>query len=216
MSMLSLFNKSKNEVALRHDVDEILARMEALEIKDDKQFQETCQFLQGIKRKDKEVKEYFEPKRARFYGKYQEVLEEIRTFTGPLGKAEKIVKEKVGDYRTAQERKRREEEQRRLAELREQAEDQLLDDAEANGDESILNEELMIPKPELETEVPAMKGISFTEVWHFQVVDVDQLPRKYMIPDQKAIREVVRALKDKTDIPGIRVFSEQQVGARSA
>jgi len=140
----------------------------------------------------------------------------INTYTDPLGKAEKIVKKKVGDYRTEQERKRREEEQKKLAELRAQAEDRLLDDAEANGDESILDEELMIAKPELETKTPAMKGISFTTVWHFQITDVNQIPRDYMMPDERKIGDVVKALKDKANIPGIRVFSEQQVGARSA
>jgi len=216
MNVLTLFGKSKNEVALRQDVDEILSRMEALTIENAEQFTETAEFLKGIKGKTQEVKNYFEDERAKKYSEYKAVTTKISTYTDPLGKAEKIVKRKLGDYRTEQERKRREEEQRKLAELKAQAEDQLLDDAEANGDESILDEELMIAKPELETEVPAMKGISFTTVWHFQIVDAKQIPRDYMMPDEKKIGDVVKALKDKANIPGIRVFSEQQVGARSA
>ena len=119
--MIALFGQSRNEVALRQDVDQILAKMEQLAIGDDTQFQETAEFLQGIKGKQKEVEDYFEPKRSKKYTEYKAVMGEIKTFTDPLGKAERIVKKKLGDYRTAQEQKRREEEQKRLAELKIQA-----------------------------------------------------------------------------------------------
>ncbi len=216
MNVLSLFGKSKNEVALRQDVDQILAKMEQLAITNDDQFQETAEFLQGIKGKQKEVKDNFEPRRAKAEAEKQKVLAEINSYKRPLEKAEIIVKKKLGEYRVEQEQKRREEEQKRLAELKTQEEDRLLEEAEANGDESILDDEIMLAKPTLETEIPKMAGISFTEVWHFEIVDVKQIPRDYMIPDERKIQGVVKALKDKTNIPGVRVYSDQQVGARSA
>ena len=216
MNVLSLFGKSKNEVALRQDVDQILAKMEQLAITNPEQFQETAEFLQGIKGKQKEVKDYFEPRRAKAEAEKQKVLAEINGYKRPLEKAEIIVKKKLGEYRVAQEQKRREEEQKRLAELKVQEEDRLLDEAETNGDESILDDEIMLARPTLETEIPKMAGISFTEVWHFEIVDVKQIPRDYMIPDERKIQGVVKALKDKTSISGIRVYSDQQVGARSA
>jgi len=225
MNVLSLFNKSKNEIALRQDVDEILDRMDALTIGNDEQFQETGTFLKGIKGKEKEVKEYFEPERAKKYSEYKAVTDQIGTFTEPLGKAEKIVKRKIGDYRTAQEQKRREEEQKRLAELKVQEEDRLLEEAETNGDESILDDEIMLARPTLETEIPKMAGISFTEVWHFEIVDFGALvnavaageaPLEVLEPAEKEIRQLIKALKGNTKLPGIRVYSDQQVGARSA
>jgi len=214
--VIALFGQSKNEVALRQDVDQILAKMEQLAITNDEQFQETAEFLQGIKGKQKEVKDCFEPRRAKAEAEKQKILAEINGYKRPLEKAEIIVKKKLGEYRVEQEQRRREEEQKRLAELKAEAEDQLLDEAEANGDESILDDEIMLARPTLETEIPKMAGISFTEVWHFEIVDVKQIPRDYMIPDERKIQGVVKALKDKTSIPGIRVYSDQQVGARSA
>jgi len=214
--MLTLFGKSKNEVALRQDVDQILAKMEQLAITNDNEFQETAEFLQGIKGKQKEVKDNFEPRRAKAEAEKQKVLAEINSYKRPLEKAEIIVKKKLGEYRVEQEQKRREEEQKQLAELKAQEEERLLNEAEANGDESILDDEIMVAKPTLETEIPKMAGISFTEVWHFEIVDVKQIPGDYMMPDERKIQGVVKALKDKTSIPGIRVYSDQQVGARSA
>ncbi|KKM74863.1 hypothetical protein LCGC14_1396010 [marine sediment metagenome] len=210
-----LFSKSKNELTLRKDVDEILAEMEQLDITTNEQFETTGAFVQGIKSKQKEVKDHYEQKRARSYDIYKAVTTKISSYIDPLAKAERIVKKKLGDYRVEMVRLRRIEETEKLAIAETQAETRQLADAEETGDDSILDEPLIVAPPVLETEVPKMKGISFTTVWKFDVVNVDDLPRKYMIIDVKKIQGVVNALKDASSIPGIRVFSEQQVGARA-
>ncbi len=210
-----LFGKSKNELTLRKDVDEILAEMEGLDITTNEQFEESGAFVQAIKAKQKEVVSHYELKRARTYDTYKAVTTEIASYIGPLGKAERIVKKKLGDYRTEMVRLRQVEETAKLKIAEAQAETRQLADAEETGDDSILDEPLIVAPPVLETEVPKMKGISFTTVWKFDVVNVDDLPRKYMIIDVKKIQGVVNALKDASSIPGIRVFSEQQVGARA-
>jgi len=213
MNVLSLFGKSKNEVALRSDVAEILERMKALKIGNDEQAQETGEFVQRIKGKQNEVKDLFEEERSERYDKLQDTYDKINTLVKPLKKAEEVVKEKLGEWRKEQKRKAIEEEQKKLADLRKEAEDRLLDDAEANGDESILDEELMILKPDLEIKIPAIKGVSFTEKWHFRIVG--ELPREYMMPDIKKIQGVVDALKANTKIEGIEVYSDEQVGAKA-
>ncbi len=210
-----IFGKSKNRLMLRKDVDTILAEMQGLEITTPEQFQEAGAFVQGIKGKQKEVKDRYEPNRARTYDAYKAVTADIATYIDPLVKAERIVKKKLGDYHTEMEWLRRKEEAKKLAIAEAEAETRQLADAEETGDDSILDEPLIVAPPVLETEVPKMKGISFTTVWKFDVVNVDDLPRKYMILDVKKIQGVVDALKEATAIPGIRVFSEQQVGARA-
>ena len=209
------FGKSKNQLTLRKDVDTILAEMEGVDITTNEQFEETGAFVQGIKSKQKEVKDHYEDKRAQTYEKYKAVTTEISSYIDPLTKAERIVKKKLGDYRTEVERKRRVEEAEKLAIAETEAEERQLVEAEELGDDSILDEPLIVAPPVLETEVPKMKGISFTTVWKFALENINDLPRQYMILDVKKIQGVVDALKEATIIPGIRVFSEQQVGARA-
>ena len=43
------------------------------------------------------------------------------------------------------------------------------------------------------------------------MADVSQVPREYMKLDESAIGGVVRAMKDKTNIPGIRVYPDHVV-----
>lgn len=62
----------------------------------------------------------------------------------------------------------------------------------------------------------ASAGISTREDWDFEIIDEAAIPREYMTVNDKAIRGVVKALKDKAAIPGIRVFSKKNIAARSA
>jgi hypothetical protein len=56
---------------------------------------------------------------------------------------------------------------------------------------------------------PKVEGLSFTTTWKWEVTDIAQVPRQYMKLDESAIGGVVRSLKEKTSIPGIRVYPEQ-------
>jgi hypothetical protein len=56
---------------------------------------------------------------------------------------------------------------------------------------------------------PKVEGLSFSTTWKWEVTDISQVPREYMKLDESAIGGVVRAMKDKTSIPGIRVYSVQ-------
>ncbi len=59
--------------------------------------------------------------------------------------------------------------------------------------------------------LPKVEGISFRKDWKWEVTDVSQIPRNYMMVNEVAINGVARAMKDKTNIPGIRVYPEQVV-----
>ncbi len=56
---------------------------------------------------------------------------------------------------------------------------------------------------------PKVEGLNFATTWKWEVADISKVPREYMRLDESAIGGVVRAMKDKTSIPGIRVYSVQ-------
>ena len=99
--------------------------------------------------------------------------------------------------RAEEERKRREaEEAARLAAEAEQAGDEafaLEAVAEAAAVESTI------------TVMPNVKGTSMREVYKAVVVDVDALPREYMMPNQSLIDQVVQKTKGALKIPGVRI-----------
>jgi hypothetical protein len=61
---------------------------------------------------------------------------------------------------------------------------------------------------------PKVKGISTRKKWSYEVVDIALVPREYLMLNGVAIGGVVRALKGETNIPGIRVVSEDIMSAR--
>lgn len=59
-------------------------------------------------------------------------------------------------------------------------------------------------------------GTSTREVWRFAIENAALLPREYLVADEQAIGAVVRALKGRASIPGVRVYSDKVMSARSA
>lgn len=54
-------------------------------------------------------------------------------------------------------------------------------------------------------------GRTTTPVWTYDVVDEDLIPRSYLMIDESKIKKIVTAMKDKTNILGIRARMETSV-----
>ena len=118
------------------------------------------------------------------------------------------------DEQAEAEGKRREKEQDRLHQERL--------DAEAEQRERTARAENLEERAEtkqaapLAPAAPKVTGISTSKKWLFQITDPSKVPDQYKTIDEKKIGGVVRALKGDTDIPGVRVWQESTMAARSA
>lgn len=70
--------------------------------------------------------------------------------------------------------------------------------------------------PVVHFEQPKVAGVSSRKAWKFEIVDAEQLPREFLMPNEKAIGGVVRSLGGKANIPGVRVYDETVISSRSA
>ena len=59
--------------------------------------------------------------------------------------------------------------------------------------------------PASEPEIPLLEP----GLWTFEVENTDALPRSYMIPDEKKIREAVRL--GIREIAGVKIFQKEQI-----
>ena len=73
-------------------------------------------------------------------------------------------------------------------------------------DEVARKEAELQPVPDIPAPAKA-EGVSLRENWTFEIVDESLIPREYLIPDEVKIRKVVVALKDKTNIPGVKAIN---------
>lgn len=147
-----------------------------------------------------------------------------------MDQADKLLTRKVGDYRAEQEWKRREEEERINAERRREAERKAREEAERKAGElrqaglkreaaKVVREAakapVEVPAPvSLQSTTPKIEGISSRKNWTFRIVNESLVPREYLVPDEKKIRGVVKALKEKAKIPGVEVFAEESVAVK--
>ena len=73
--------------------------------------------------------------------------------------------------------------------------------------EEVLNQEVVVAPEKVET--PKIAGVSFLEVWDFEIIDEKILPREYLTPDLTKIRQVVKATKGTLEIAGVKIFSRK-------
>lgn len=145
----------------------------------------------------------------------------------PVEEVERILKGKMSAYRTVQEQVRRAEEARIRAELERREEErreaeakQLMDEGHFDEAGELLSSEFSPPAP-VAVFVPAPpqpQGISARNAWDFRITNPDKLPRRFLVPDEKAIRAVVKAMGNRApqEIPGIEVFERTDIAVRIA
>lgn len=119
----------------------------------------------------------------------------------------------------AKEKAKREEAERLAAEGKEEearkaqdAADKAAEKAEERAQQAA---EVHTPVPIVDSKVEKQGGVAAKVNWKFEIINKNLIPRSYLKVDEVAIGGVVRALKDKTDIPGIRAYPEAGISVRT-
>lgn len=178
-------------------------------------------FLLEIKRRRKWWADWNKPAKQKLDALKREMLDREREIDEPMDRAENgILKPAMARFEVEQEQKRRAEEDRQREEQRKKAEDERIKAAaklEKEGEKQAAQELIDAPievAPVVIPKAEAPQGISYRENWKYRITDASKLPREYLVPDDKAIGGVVRALKGETRIAGIEVYMEKTVAGR--
>lgn len=199
------------------NVNELVEKAEAFTVKSDEEAKQgvslamqSRKLYNSIEKTRKEI--------VRPHLDFQKAVKEYADgFSGALKKMEKSILSKVEGFQKEKEReaarlhaimvKKEEEERRKLEEERRKIE------------EDNKKTEVKIPVPTVPTPTPSPyippvqkiaveDGTSTTEqVWKFEVEDASIIPREYLIIDERAIKQSIKA--GVRSIPGVKVFSEQ-------
>jgi len=60
----------------------------------------------------------------------------------------------------------------------------------------------------------ALPGVTVRNSWEYTVEDLSLVPREYLMLDEKKVKAVVKAMKDKANIPGIKAFEKGSVAVK--
>jgi len=179
----------------------------------------------------KEAEEWFKPMKQAAAKAHKEICTKENSVLQPLESAKQYLSRQIGAFDERVERERLAEEARLQEEARKQAqaeadrlaqENAIADaislerDGDVAGAMAVLNHpapvEVYVPPVIVQREVPKTQGVSAAVAWKFKITNEALIPREYLMVDEKKLGAVVRAMKDKTSIPGVAAYPES--GAR--
>lgn len=184
------------ETELQAQTNNLLDTVPFITIKNDSELEEANGILRKIATLRKAAKAHFESLKKPFNEAMANLRAKEKEFLQPMEQGEYTIKKLIVQY-NAQREKALKEEQAKLAQLSKQLEEQGM---------SVL--------PTVTLEKPKLQGTSERTRYSFEIVDVNLIPREYLVVDTAAIGRVVRALKDKTNIPGIKVKAVKDIVTR--
>lgn len=198
--------------------------------------------LQGISSMVKQVTDWFKPMKDAAFKAHREITAKEKSVLDPLENAKRHLSSQIGLFHRKEEEARVAEERRLQKEAQERTQKQAAEEAQRREELAIRKSaELESQGKTEEAEMvlshaaatstaiqsqaqnvpivhvpapPKIAGVSIRQNWKFEIVSPDLVPREYLIPDEKTIGARVKALKDKCQIPGVRVYCEEGAASR--
>jgi glucan-binding YG repeat protein len=68
--------------------------------------------------------------------------------------------------------------------------------------------------PVVESKVEAVSGMTMRDNWKFRILDVNLIPREFMIPDEKLINRLASATRGQQKIAGVEFYNEKTIVSR--
>jgi hypothetical protein len=209
-------------VAIQPEANKLTEFARTVAIKTNEQYQAAANYLKSIKGLLGKIEDARTRVTKPLLAAQREVNAQAKDAAEPLQKAERLIKVAMDGFIQEQNRLRLEEQRKADEAARKQQEklQQQAAKAMASGkmEKAAELEQLAtaVVAPAIHRDPPKVAGIVTKEVWKFEIIDPNQVPRNFCSPDEQKIGGVVRALKGDTQIPGVRVWKENQIAAGAA
>jgi hypothetical protein len=205
-----------NEDTLKKTGCDAVEYAKTIAITSDADFNKAGEALVRIKRRIKEVADFFSPMKQAADRAKREILDKERSVLAPFETAKQIISSAVQLYNDELNRVAAEKFKADRAAALKIAEDARIAEAvaaEQRGD-NVMAERLVtvpvvpaaVPHPRT---APKVAGLSFRTEWRFEITDSAIVPPEFKVVDESLVRAAVKQQKEACKIPGIRVWSEQ-------
>ena len=187
----------------------LVAEAEDLKIVDTTTYEQAGEMLKAVKAYLAEVHRVTAPVVQATHAAWKAALGQRQGLEAHALEAERILKRGLGAYEQAQ-RDIADAIKRENERIRREAEARVKEEAKATG---VPVEAVVVFTPPPPPPLPKLKGVSFTDTWTFEITNPAEVPREYLMVDEKKVGAVVRALKNETKIPGIKAIPGRGVRA---
>lgn len=184
-----LADVAKDAAAQTDEATEALAVLERLALVSEADLRQAVAVVAEMKDKRNEVDAQLKTLTKPLKGVIKDIEKLFKPAIQALDQCEAYLKMRIADYAATQAEER----------------DRLLGEAGRMVKESAPAARALIAQAETHM-LDKVPGLALREAWDGEVVDVDAIPREYLIPDVKALKALTRARKGDPRIPGWRAY----------
>lgn len=192
---LAVVKKDRDIISESKQIEKVLKEITDLKVNDDDSSQKGAEMLSRLKK----AKDALEKKRKEItkplVDEKRDIDNYFKTFTVPVEEAERKMRGKMQVFLSAK------------AEQERKAQEKLAKKAEKSGIE--LMEVPVVPQA-VQTE---QGSVSTRKVWKYEITDVNVIPGKYFVLDERLIRDDIKA--GVREIKGVRIFETDEIVVRS-
>lgn len=210
----------------------ILEEAKGFEITDSEDLQAAASLMKNIKGLIKEMESTFNGPIKDADNLHSLLISKRNVHLVPAQNAYKMMGDKCTSYQLEQDRIQREQEKKEREEAERKRKEELakieeqkkkdLKAAHTKKQQAIIKEEAEAEKEEIEEapliiQAPArvkVQGLSIRENWKYRVLNEKLVPKEHWMLDDKSISGVVKAMKGKTNIPGIEAYNAGSASVR--
>jgi len=203
---------------------ELVGNEKDIIIRSDNEYASAGEFLSKIKGAMKRIEDELEPGIKQAFGTHKLLVAQKKKYLEPFENAEKSIKAKMSAYYLQQEALRIKEQKRLEAELKAKHDQEALENA-IQLEKAGLKKEADIQldfaaerKPVVVVEnTTVSKSSNVKKIFKFRIVNEQEIKRSFLIPDEKAIGNLVEALgmKASEQVGGIEVYEEAVIYSKT-
>lgn len=214
------FIPTQENVDAQKNSVELLERAEGTKIANQAEYGLNVNIIRELKKKWKTVEEA----RKKMKKPADDTVKEIQDFFNPILSAYKQAENKLrgllGDYDTEQARIRKEAQDKidkDLKEKKDKTETAAIEARENNNEAAAVSLEIQsnaLPQTGVQLKPSKVQGVSKTTVYEYTVANLGQVPRNFLMINDKAIKSFITATKGEMPIEGISITSRERANIR--
>jgi hypothetical protein len=209
---------------LNNGIDKLEAWAKTVYVTNNDERTYALQTIQGVKTWRNKVVAFFADSKKKAHDAWKAIVANEKSMTDRLDFVERMAKTAVTKYDDEQERIRREAEAKAQAEAEEAARkerERLLKQAEKLKTPELKEERMaqaeavVAPVVTIESAVRKQEGESYATVYDFEVRDIAQVPREWLVVNEKALKAFITSTKGAMPIPGIDIKPRRVLRVRA-
>lgn len=213
-----------NQEMIKHEVQPVLEDAALLQVTTPEEYTNAGNFLKTIKAAQKKVTDFFGPMKQKAFEAHKEITKQESAMVGPLRDAEQKIKSSMLTYQSQEERKRFEAERKAQeeADKKAMAERARLEREAAKLKTPELKEQrlemaaaVVAPVVSVASVIPVIQGQNIVKRWKAKVVNLDAVPREWMIVNQSALDAFARSTKGAVKVAGVEFVESANLASSS-